>query len=816
MKKYALLSLLLLISTTYLFAEGRNSYTTIKTDEAIKIDGKLDEAVWKDASIASNFIQTIPTPEANSSYKSEVKIVYTNSAIYVAAKLYEPKEIISKQLTARDATRNVNADIFSVYLDTYDDHQNGYAFRVSSAGVQQDERLSGGSEYGDVSWDAIWLSKIQINEDGWTIEMEIPFSALRFAPKKEMAWGINFLRLVRKTNENSYWNKINVQQQGFLAQTGTLNGLKIDKAPVRLFLYPYLSTGYFMQEEAGGNKAQWLRSGGLDLKYGLSESFTLDMTLIPDFSQVVSDNIVRNLNPFEQQLTENRPFFTEGTELFNKGDLFYSRRIGRMPRYYYDVKYGFADTSQYTIEKNPNVTRLYNAFKISGRTKQNIGIGIFNAVGSEVHAKVKVKSSGEVKKITTEPLTNYNIVVVDKALKGQSSISFTNTNVIREGTARDANVNALMLNKFNKKESYMINAFAKTSLVTSKIGDEKMGSSLGLGLSKVAGKITFNSNIIRQSKYFDKSDMGLQYDFNSTTQSTTLNYNVNKPKWKRLQLYRINTSHTFSANTVPFDFKYYQANFSYFILFKNFWDVTYNTETKPIAPIDYYQLGSFGKVLKTFPYLFNSIDGSSDSRKKIFWAFNFGYGISNAKHTDYVYLNQTLRYRFSPKLEMSIQGEVTRDNGNIGYAFYDDVLNEPVAGQRNLREYNGEISLKYNVNPNMNFTARFRHYNSFITYTYFHLVDASGEWRNTTLSNISGYNENYNLQNVDVFYNWMFKPGSRIVVSYKQWLNDSYLLNDKSTNSYFNNVRQIIKSPHAFELAVRFIYFLDYNSLRKK
>ncbi|GBL34605.1 hypothetical protein EMGBS15_02000 [Filimonas sp.] len=252
-------------------------------------------------------------------------------------------------------------------------------------------------------------------------------------------------------------------------------------------------------------------------------------------------------------------------------------------------------------------------------------------------------------------------------------------------------------------------------------------------------------------------------------------------------------------------------------IIQKFWDLTFSTETKPIAPIDFYQLASFGRRMQQYAYWYNSINGSSDSRKKLFWFFNGGYGFSNEPQADYLYVNQGLRYRFSPKLDVSVSGELTRDGKNIGYAFYDNVSNEPIVGQRDVREYAGEVSLKLNLNPNTNFTARFRHYNSFITYKAFYQVDALGEWRNKPVAFQQGLDENYNLQNVDVFFNWMFKPGSRVVLSYKQWLNDAYLLNEKTENTYFNNVHQFIKTPHAFELSARVIFFLDYNyGLRRK
>ncbi|MBK7689811.1 MAG: hypothetical protein IPJ31_01390 [Bacteroidetes bacterium] len=146
---------------------------------------------------------------------------------------------------------------------------------------------------------------------------------------------------------------------------------------------------------------------------------------------------------------------------------------------------------------------------------------------------------------------------------------------------------------------------------------------------------------------------------------------------------------------------------------------------------------------------------------------------------------------------------------------FDQTLNEPIVGRRNVTEYEGQINIKYNFSPTMNLTARFRHYNSFIQYSSFHRVDAIGSWQQNSYPFQANFNENYNVQNVDLFFNWMFRPGSRMVLSYKQWLGDEYLLNNQLENNYANNVYQIIKSPHAFELSARIIFFIDYSKLKK-
>ncbi len=184
-----------------------------------------------------------------------------------------------------------------------------------------------------------------------------------------------------------------------------------------------------VHRENGKYETEWLASGGMDVKYGINESFTLDATLIPDFGQVVSDDVVNNLTPYEVKFDDYRPFFTEGTEIFNKAGLFYSRRIGAMPSGYDNIVDSADSDPNIEILKNPAKTQLYNAIKFSGRTKKKLGIGVFNAISAPMYATIRDKTTGEKTKIKTEPLANYNIIVLDQALKDSSYLTFTNTNV---------------------------------------------------------------------------------------------------------------------------------------------------------------------------------------------------------------------------------------------------------------------------------------------------------------------------------------------------------------------------------------------------
>lgn len=245
-----------------------------RVDSGMVIDGLLNEPVWFVDGHVTTFVQTAPNPGAPSAQRSYIKILYDNNFLYVGAMLYDAHpDSILKQLTARDDFDYANTDAFTVLFDTYNDHQNGFSFTVTAAGVQADAKLR--FDNYDFSWNAAWFSKRQITDSGWSIEMKIPYSAIRFPNVTEQLWGINFLRTIRRNRERSAWNRVNPAVFNMLAQTGRLKGLDDIKAPIRLAFLPYLSA---YAEDYDGNRAQSL-NGGMDIKYGINEAFTLDLTL---------------------------------------------------------------------------------------------------------------------------------------------------------------------------------------------------------------------------------------------------------------------------------------------------------------------------------------------------------------------------------------------------------------------------------------------------------------------------------------------------------------------------------------------------------
>ena len=437
----------------------KKEVNAVITNQAPVIDGVLDDEAWLNALPAGDFIQNRPVPGQSASAKTEVRILYDDTGIYIGAMMYDDKPSgIQKELSERDNL--ANTDWFGVIIDAYRDGINGFGFIVSAANVQFDTKYSTFGE--DEGWDAVWQSKVNINSQGWVAEIMIPYSALRFPETEEQIWHLNLVRSVALTQEKSFWSEVDPQVNGFLNQAGYLTGLKNISSPVRLQATPFIAFYGQQHHDASAETVNtYGRSfnGGMDIKWGLSDAFTLDMTLIPDFGEAQSDNQVLNLSPFEVRFNENRPFFTEGTELFNKGGLFYSRRIGGQPLNYGNIYDEYAEED---ILSNPSQSQLYNATKVSGRTAKGLGVGFFNATSGRTYARVRDTELGETN-ILSDPLTNYNVLVLDQNLPHNSYATLINTTVLREGDHYDANVTGTDFLLRNKANTYSIGGRAAVS-----------------------------------------------------------------------------------------------------------------------------------------------------------------------------------------------------------------------------------------------------------------------------------------------------------------------------------------------------------------
>ncbi|GAA4335723.1 DUF5916 domain-containing protein [Flaviaesturariibacter amylovorans] len=823
------LLLLLICIPLNLLAQQRTLSAT-RTAHPPRIDGDLSDTVWASAAVATDFIQNFPVFGKQSERRSIVRILYDDAALYVSAYLYDNPKLVRRQLTPRDGESRQDVDYFSVFFDTYRDHQNGFQFGVTSANVQTDARLGGASSDGDKTWDAVWQSATAMRPDGWTVEMRIPYISLRFTAKDAQSWGLQFLRFTRRDNSNDYWNPVNPSVNGFVNQFGLLEGLQAIRSPLRLSLSPYVSGGVRFNPEGSARRTEVLRSGGMDVKWGVNKSFTLDATLIPDFGQVISDNIVNNLTPYEIRFQENRPFFTEGTELFNKSGIFYSRRIGALPSGYSRVNNTYRDASAWEIVRNPSVTQLYNAIKFSGRTDRKLGIGVFNAVTAPMEARVRNLATKEELRVETEPLTNYNLFVLDQAFSQRSSVTFTNASVVRAGAARDANTSALDWSLFNRSNTYALSGSLRSSHIFSytywtpayytntdtitRNGQRYLkpydGFAARLRLGKVSGRWRWFGQVNLESDKYDPNDLGYLQAPNEVNYSAGVHFTEFTPT-KRFITYNYGLNLYHSNLYKPYAFSSFEAVASGYLVFHNFWDIGLTLGAVPGVQTDFFELRNMNYRLRRPAFYYGNINGSSDSRRKLFVSFGFGYEHSTLAESPYYEVRNGIRYRFSNRFLLSLDVSRQHDKLQIGSAYQSD---PGIVGYRDYKDLTSVLSGIYNFTPRMNLTLRARHYWSQVHYLNFFKVNARGDLG--PIAFIPGQDQNFNIFNLDAFYTWDFRPGSRIILGWKNSLSATTAIDGIKYRDYGRNLTRTFELPHANEFTLRVIYFLDYNQLRRK
>ncbi len=822
-----------LVSYSIVCIGQQKSVRASKIKNAIHIDGVLNEDIWNEVEPARGFVTSAPSFGMPSSDSTSVKVLYDNTAIYIGAILYGNPSEIRKQFTPRDQERNANVDHFAVFIDSYKDRQNAFQFLVTSRNVQSDARISAAvvpanGVFGDMSWDAVWDSKVSMHPEGWSVEIRIPLFSLRFSNKRIDDWGIQFMRFSRRMNETSFWNPVNPNTNGFVNQFGNLSGLENIEPPLRLSFSPYLSGGYRGTPSPNDNyKNEWLNSGGMDVKYGISESFTLDATLIPDFGQVISDNVINNISPFEIQFRENRQFFTEGTELFNKSDLFYSRRVGREPEGYRSIINLVNNGAQtnYDIIQNPSLTRLYNALKFSGRTKDNLGIGVFNAVARSEKARIRNISSGQDSIITTEELTNYNVFVLDQALKNRSYITLTNTNVLRNGNARDANVTGLDIALYDKHNKYGLLLQPRYSKIFESINGNYDGFKNYIELGKVSGVLQYSvSNDLKSAKY-DPNDLGFLLSPNELNNTAKISYNIYQPSKSFLnQVYSFSASQSYLYK--PFAYQRTELIAASAWTLRNFWTLNLEAGALPTWQNDFFELQTPSNIYETprkklrrAPYYYFFANGTTDTRKKLYFSWTLGGAEGRLPDNPFYKLLIDARYRFSERFTMSATFYRQEDRGQFGYSFTrDNITNEPILARRRYADVTSVVSGIYNFTPRMNLTFRARHYWNRILNSNLYDVLPDGNWVERLSLVPSDYNVNYNVFNLDVFYTWDFRLGSRIILAWKNSLAPDYedYINGSIYKTYSNNAWRVLQVSHGNEITLRFIYFLDYQQFKKR
>lgn len=795
-------TLLLIIFTGSLVAQEKKSIEALNITTPVKIDGVLDEPAYSQAQPAKDFLQLQPYNGRPAYQLSEVYFLYDQTAIYVGAMLYDNPDSIYNFLSERD---NIgSSDYFGVYFDPYNQGQLAYGFFITPAGVQTDlKAIKTSGDYEDGSWNAVWESKTRITDNGWIVEMKIPYSALRFPENGGGTWGLNMFRNLRRHNSNNSWNFVDRQVSGFIHQEGELTGIQNIKPPVRLSVSPYASA--YAESKGNGVSPDYTYKAGMDLKYGISESFTLDMMLIPDFGQIQSDDKELNLSPYELYYSEKRQFFTEGMELFDRGGVFYSRRIGSTPKFSdkLDDETGFNETVDY----NPVETQLLNATKVSGRTNKGWGIGLLNAMTLPSYAKLKDTITGSKRDVLIQPFTNYNVAVMDKSLKNNSYVSVLNTNMSMVNNPFTANVTATDFQIRNKKKTYAVTGKGGISHRNNE------GSETGyfgeIEIEKNSGKIQYGVSQGIVSDKFNPNDLGYIRRNNELNSEAYLSYNIVEPfsifKDMHITLWaehdRMYKPKAVSGNA---------AGLNYHNCFKNSYGIELYFNVNGTQH-DYYEPRVDGMYFTRPWSYFYGMWLFSDNSKPL----RVTVGVENNRRPDTqnndLYAHLFLDYRIGRHLQLNYSTMLANEINDFGYVDNTDNEDTVYFARRNISTLENVIGISYALNNKAGINFRMRHYYSGATNKEFFRLQGQGR-----LENDPNYNENqdanYNAFNIDLVFRWIFAPGSELSLA---WKNSICKDEDIVLSNYWDNLEKTWKSDQINSFSVKVLYYIDYNYLRR-
>ena len=536
----------------------------------------------------------------------------------------------------------------------------------------------------------------------------------------------------------------------------------------------------------------------MDVKYGINDAFTLDAILVPDFGQTKFDNVVLNLGPFEQQFNENRPFFTEGTDLFSKGNLLYSRRIGQTP----DLNLNLADNE--SIE-NPGAINLLNALKISGRDKDGLGIGFLNAITEKTMATVSNDDNDNTRQIEVSPLTNYNVMVFDQRFNQNSSVTFINTNVTRNGSFRDANVTGLLFDLNNKTNTYNLSGGLKSSSINDV--ENKNGYNASLYFADTNGKIRYSLGSEYMSKDFEINDLGINFRTNYYSFTGNTSYRILNPN-KTFNTFRVNLNSYFEfyTPTNQIQSSVFSANLNSTDKKNHYYGAGINVN--PFKNYDYYE-----------PRVANRYFVNPTNMGGFFYFssnYNYKFAIDVEPFLNHVInenryeagVNISPRYRFSDKFSLVYSFNYFKLKNDIGWIDFEN--SNIIFARRDRDTYTNSITSKFSISSVMNFNLSVRHYWSLAENNKINNLNEDGSLAlNTTYT--GNRNSNFSTWNLDLSYSWWFAPGSQMSILYRNNASTFERQINKDFGSNFSNLFED-NLNHVLSVSVR--YFIDYNQAK--
>jgi len=814
-KGFFLIAIFLTILNSY--SQDRKSFNANRTEKAPKIDGFIGDNEWKKSQKLNDF--TLWSPQTSSGkkipeeYKTTAFFMYDDDAVYVGAYLHHPGDI-PMELSERDNPWDSFSELFFVSIDTYNDKENHHGFGITSAGAIVDGLWSGEWNQSGKEYDTVFEGKVQITEDGWSLEMKIPYSALRFPEDNLQSWGINFSRNIADLEERYAWSPVDSNIYKWYESLGTVNGLKNIEPPLRLFLYPYGQTALNLKKNSSPSS---IYSAGLDIKYGLSNSFTLDATLIPDFGQVTFDDEELNLSPFEQRFDENRPFFTEGANIFKKadggfrsGDFFYSRRIGQEIRFDEDE---FLSPNEELVSYD-NKPKLINAIKLSGTTKNKLSIGLLNAITGEANAIIRNIEDGSTRKQIIAPLTNYNVVsLTQQLLNDYSSVGVHNTNVNRSNGGFNANNTAFITELYDNNRNFSFSTRAYFS--DAPRYSSRRGFRGSVDISELRGNFRYSIGWFGTDKYYNQNELGYYNQQNSQRLYGRVRYQILN-EFKSLRTY---SNYLFFGETKRYDtFKKvangwrFGNNFEFKNLQKFSIDFDYTGVTK-----DYYETRNTDRYLIVPSNFDIQLEFSSNPTKKLTYGIEFSNIKSNNEQFDekknYNRFEYNIDFRFSNKLSAGLRQQLKQTKDDIGYLQTSD--QNIYFGIRNQKSIENSLDIDYRIDPNKSLSFDLRSFWSSADYKEVLYSLKNNGYRELADFNLleNDPNTNFNIWNLDLKFQWWFSPGSNLIFLYR---NQIFNRDNQSGLDYYKSLKNLFEIPIEHQISLRINYLIDANRFKKK
>lgn len=719
----------------------KRKYVTqfINENASPKIDGKLDDESWQLVEWSGDYVELSPEENTEPSEATRLKILYDKKYVYVAFRCYDsdPKGVV-RRLSRRDG---FDGDWVEINIDSFHDLRTAFSFTISASGVRGEEFITNNGASWDNTWNPIWMAKTNVDDQGWTAEIKIPLSQLRFGKDPDQVWGIQSTRRYFRKEERSVWQRNPLNSPGWVSEFGELHGLNELKPQRQVEIQPYIVGSRKTYEAEVGNP---FRDGkdynlavGLDGKIGVSNDLTLDFTINPDFGQVEADPSAIALDGFQIFFQERRPFFIENNNIFDYkfstsqsgntfgfDNLFYSRRIGRAPQ-------GYPNLNNDEYVDQPDVSSILGAAKFSGKTKDGWSIGVLESVTAQERADLSDNVNDRTEVV--EPLTNYTVGRVQKDFNNRNSFIggiFTATNRNLSGNVDFLHKSAYtagldFTHQWNNRSWYVNGNF-----VTSQIsGNENAisrtqqsithlfqrvdadhldidpnitsltGSGGNLQFGKASGNWRFQTGATWRSPELELNDLGFQLRSDDVRHYGWLSYRTTTPK-EKYRSYQVNFTHL-----LAYDFGGHLNEGAWgangFINLNSNWWLNGGITYKPINYSNFALRG--GPKLKFSPELSYRNGLISDSRDKLRLTFNYSYTSATDNSYNSFNVNGSLTYQPTNALQVSLSPSYTINNDQLQYVTETQFNGEVryINGTIKQRTFQVPIRVDYIITPDL-------------------------------------------------------------------------------------------------------------------